>query len=435
VTKTKVGTERQKQLEAMKNENKRKERTDAAIAEARRLLASPRFFNEFLSAVEKEGLVGEQNNALALLIVAVSRLLSRPLNALVKGASASGKNWLVKRVLRLLPKDCAPEISNASDKAWNYSGDDFRHRVIYLQERNQAAGAIHPIRLFISEGKLIRRVTRWVGGELVTKTYVARGPVASISTTTRRELEIDDETRHLTLLIDQSEEQTQRIVRAYTKRQGLSAAELRAWHKVQRILEDRVDFEIVFPEWFDQVAEGVFVKGIGARRYYPAFVEACRTVCLIRSFQANRKVSEDSTLLLEFADFAIAALIFDGIFVESLNRHEGSALEVRESVRAIADRRGGEPVQARDLARELGISLDRAYARLREAEEAGTIRRVNAPEKDNRKFYLPAPKPRFIPDPEKLFRQLEDIGDDVRFVHPLTGKLVNYTLPRRKKAS
>jgi hypothetical protein len=101
---------------------------------ARKLLQSRRFFNEFLLAVRKEGLVGEEQNALTLFIVAVSRILARPLNAFVKGRSSAGKNYLVTRILLLMPKSEVVEISSASDKAWNYSRSDLRHRVVYLQE-------------------------------------------------------------------------------------------------------------------------------------------------------------------------------------------------------------------------------------------------------------------------------------------------------------
>jgi hypothetical protein len=131
-------------------------------------------------------------------------------------------------------------------------------------------------------------------------------------------------------------------------------------------------------------------------------------------------------LEVDFADFAIATLIFDSVFVESLHRNEGSAFETRQAVESISSRHG-RPAQARDLARELNVSTDTAYRRLREAEEAGTIRRVNPSEKSNRKFFLAAPRMRFIPDPEKLFQQLKQIPSPVRFVHPLTGKRVVYT--------
>ena len=96
-------------------------------------------------------------------------------------------------------------------------------------------------------------------------------------------------------------------------------------------------------------------------------------------------------------------------------------------------RSSGNPVRAEDLARELEISLDRAYTRLREAEKAGVIRRANPPEKDNRKLYLAAPRPRFIPDPEKLFKEVTGAGNKVRFVHPVTGKWITYARESAKK--
>ena len=45
---------------------------------ARRLLRSPRFFNELLLALKKDGLVGEELNALIVFIIVVSRLLRTP---------------------------------------------------------------------------------------------------------------------------------------------------------------------------------------------------------------------------------------------------------------------------------------------------------------------------------------------------------------------
>jgi hypothetical protein len=117
-----------------------------AETEALKLLQSPRFFNEFLRVMGRAGLVGEEQNALVLLVVVVSRILPRPLNVFVKGHSSAGKNWLVTRILRLMPKSAVAEITSASDKAWNYARSDFRHRVVYVQEQNEAAGTIDPIR-------------------------------------------------------------------------------------------------------------------------------------------------------------------------------------------------------------------------------------------------------------------------------------------------
>jgi hypothetical protein len=402
-----------------------------AESQAKKLLASPYFFRDFLAAVEKVGLVGEQTNAIVVLIVAVSRLLRRPLNLFVRGRSASGKNWLVTRVLLLLPRGRVREISNASEQAWNYAQNYFQHRVVYLQEQSEAGASVHRLRLMISEGKLIRVVTQWTNGERITKKHVARGPVAAISTTTHSSIKIDELTRHLSAVIDESPEQTRRIVQAYTKNSpGLSPDELRVWQAVHRQIEQRADIEVVFGDWFDEIADHVFVGDVTVRRYYPTFVEACRTVCLIRSFQGDRQAT-DGKLTLDFTDFAVTALIFDRIFVQSLHGQAGSSLEVREAVKTISYRK--QHAGARDLAEYLGISLDAAYARLAQAYKAGVILRANPPEEDNRKFYIAAPRPRFIPDPEELFSRLKKGPNDVRFVHPRTGKWIRYSREKSKK--
>ena len=166
--------------------------------------------------MDRAGLVGEEQNALALLIVGTSRILPRPLNVFVKGQSSAGKNFLVTRFLRLMPESAVVEITSASVEAWNYSGKDFQHRIVYLQEQNEAAGTIDPIRLLISEGKLIRIVPKYRNGKLVTTRQVARGPVAAISTTTKNRLKLDDETRHISIWVDESPKQTRRIVTLYT---------------------------------------------------------------------------------------------------------------------------------------------------------------------------------------------------------------------------
>jgi hypothetical protein len=79
-----------------RDRNKRKKREQRA---ALKILNSRRFFNEFLAAMEKEGLVGEEQNALVLLIVIVSRLLPHPLHVFIKGRSSAGKNFLVRLLL------------------------------------------------------------------------------------------------------------------------------------------------------------------------------------------------------------------------------------------------------------------------------------------------------------------------------------------------
>jgi hypothetical protein len=128
---------------------------------------------------------------------------------------------------------------------------------------------------------------------------------------------------------------------------------------------------------------------------------------------------------VEFSDFAITALIFDHVFVESLQLRKGAAEGTRKLVEEIAAGKK-RAVGARDIKSKLKISIDQAYSKLRYAEKTGVIQRANKAEKSNLKLYLPVPRPRFVPDPQKLFRKLKNLNETVRFVHPLTGKCVIY---------
>ena len=397
---------------------------------ARKLLADPRLLNEFLSSMEQAGLVGESRNALALQANVTSRLLNSPINTAIEAPSASGKNWLATRVISHLPSSSVVSLTSASSKSWAYSGNDFVGKVVYLAERNESSGLVEPMRILISEGRLEHRVTEWRDGQRVIVTHVANGPVACVSTTNRG-LEIDDATRHLSLWIDPSADQTRRIVMAYHRASRKPPmGQVKLWKEIQRILSVRAKdlgggSGIVFPSWFDEVATRVFVGDRSVRRYYPAFAELCRTMCLLRSFQDTRKETDDQ-LTINFADYTITTLIFESIFAESLQRQDGSTLQIADAMRKLSAEHGGEPVRAKDLAADLRIPMGQAYARLREALATGVVERVNESARNNLKLYRPAPPIRFIPNPKQIFTAAK-LPSDVRFVHPLSGEVVTFS--------
>ncbi len=379
--------------------------------------------------MERAGLVGESRNALALQTNVTSRLLNNPTNTAIEGPSASGKNWLATRVISHLPSSSVVSLTSASMKSWSYSKNDFVGKVVYLAERNEGSGLVEPMRMLISEGRLEHRVTEWRDGQRLVVTHVAEGPVACVSTTNCG-LEVDDATRHLSLWIDPSPEQTQRIVMAYHRTSRKPPTEqVKLWKEVQRILAVRAkDLSggsgILFPSWFDEVAARVFVGDHSVRRYYPTFAELCRTMCLLRSFQDGRKEKDDQ-LTINFADYAITTIIFESIFAESLQRQDGSTLQVADAIRKLSGERGGEPVRAKDLAADLRIPVGRAYARLREALASGVVERVNEPARNNVKLYRPTPPIRFIPNPKQIFTAAK--LDDLRFVHPLKDEMVIFS--------
>lgn len=403
-------------------------------SEALELLRSD-CFGEFRNVVRKAGLVGERRNAAALFVVGVSRELNRPLSVFIKGPSGSGKNHLVKSVLKFFPPRCIVEITSSSGESWSYLGRDLRHKIIYIQEENKASGNIHPARLLISESRLIRMVTKREGGGFKTERQVTEGPVACISTTTRNRLEVDDESRHFSLWLDDSETQTRRILDSYFEDcPGVSEHELAVWHQVQNLLCERAKLPVELPNWIRLVAERALTADVRVRRQFPAFLDACRAVCLIRSFQPGRRAAiESGTLTVSFKDYAISSLIFDRILEQTLGQGDETVEETRRRVDRISSRNGRAPVGAEELAREVGIALWRAYEIIRDAAQAGALHQSNRPERGNRKLFLPTPRPRFLPEPSVIFEELRPKGVSVQFHHPLTGVLVTYEGKRAER--
>ena len=173
------------------------------LAEAEELLRAPDLLERFVSDVHAGGFVGEDKNLKLLKLVETSRLLDKPLGAVVKATAGSGKSELVRQALRR----SAPvhEVDEFTPHALDSMGD-VRNRVLYLTEAARINKAASQLRVLISEGRLVTRDHR--------SERRCDGPVAFITTTTALHVEPELESRLLELTLDESREQNRRIVSA-----------------------------------------------------------------------------------------------------------------------------------------------------------------------------------------------------------------------------
>jgi hypothetical protein len=402
---------------------------NSSTVRALELLRSPHFFTELLSAVRSIGLVGEERTALVIYIGATSRLLDKPICLFVKGPSGVGKNFVTDSTLRLFPDSEVQKLTSSSNRSWNHLGNKLEHKIVYVKERNEAAGPVHPTRLLISENELVYMVTNRENGKFVATQRVTKGPIAAISTTTAERVQVDDETRHISIWLDESSKQTSRILMAaFEDVVGLAPEEIRAWHQVQELIKRRASFQITFPPWFQLIVHRIPTDNLWTRRYFSSFLQACRTIALIRSFvRDDKRLRAQKAILVRYSDFAIANLIFNSVLSTSLRKADYEDIEIRNHVERIVEMQKGQGVGAMEISRELGISLDRVYGRLRKSIRAGTIVQANRPAKSNVKLYVPAQPRPFLPEPRELLEQVKGLPRRVKFVHPLKGEWVTYT--------
>jgi hypothetical protein len=334
----------------------------------------------------------------------------------------------VDTVLKFIPSTAIFIFTSSSAKAWNFLGTSLSHKVVYLKERNDSSGPVHPARLLISENELVHDTVVREGDQLKSKRRRTKGPIAAISTTTKDFVEVDDESRHASIWVDESPEQTRRIIQAnFEAHEPLSTEEIKTWEDVQLLIAERSKRVIRFPSWFSEISKVVTSENLAARRYFKAFLQACCTIALIRSFpQRHDGTNADAPITVRFTDFAIAALIFNPVFSQSLDRADDEDLDVRRDIRSISKDLGGQAVRASDLAKKRDIPANRAYALLRKAAKAGAVHRVNEPTRANLKLYLPSNRRSFLPEPEEVFEQLDSLPTKVKFVDPITGTWVVY---------
>jgi len=206
-------------------------------AAAERLLAAPDLLDRVAAAIEALGFVGEERAKKLAYLVAVSRLLERPLSAILVAPLSSGKSELLERIVALMPEESVEFLSRLTPQALFYAGrEHLAHKLVVVDEEVGAAEAQYPIRSLQSGGVL--RLSATVRGRI--ESFETRGPIALLSSTTRHDLNAENLSRCLELALDDGPEQTSRVLeaqrRAWAGEAGVRV-DAQLWHDAQRLLE------------------------------------------------------------------------------------------------------------------------------------------------------------------------------------------------------
>ena len=211
------------------------------------LLGEPDLLEHAARALEGVGLVGEARPARLAFLVAVSRLLERPLSMILLAPSGTGKSSVIDAVSRLVPAEHVRSVERLTSASLFYMGaDSLSHRLLLVDELDGQADADHPLRVLQSKGEL--RLNSTVGGKV--ETFTAKGPVAVMSGTTSSEIDVQNASRCLLVPLDDSRTQTLAIQAAQRRAwAGLSGPEpdVRPWQDAQRVLAEHLPARVVIP--------------------------------------------------------------------------------------------------------------------------------------------------------------------------------------------
>ncbi len=271
------------------------EMTEAEKTGALTALQDPALIKNLLKGFEDLGMIGEEKAKLIGYLGTVSRLLDLPLGMLVVSRSGAGKTALQDAICSLVPEESLIKYTRLTGQALFYKEQDgLKYKVLAIEEEDGMAQALYSIRTLASSQRLTVATTRSdpKTGKLKTDEYTVEGPVfIMIATTNPDSLDAETRSRFIILTIDESKEQTQKIMEArkaaYTLEGRLKGKEkktfLAQFHNMQRLLKP---IEVVnnFAPFLDYPFDRLQM-----RREFGKYMTLISTITLLHQYQRPQK--------------------------------------------------------------------------------------------------------------------------------------------------
>jgi hypothetical protein len=340
----------------------------------------------FAAALRVCGVAGEDRNAKLIYLALTSRVLDESVSLAAKGVSSIGKSFTVEAALKFFPSEAYFEMTAMSERALVYSKDRFEHRTLVLfeavalreqREKTESNLTAYFVRSLLSEGRIRYPVTvRDKEGNFTTKLIEKNGPTNLVLTTTATSLHGENETRLLSLPMNDTKAQTAAVMLQLARRSG-GSVDFEPWHALQRWLE-WAEHRVVIP-YAEYLAREIPPVAVRLRRDFRAVLRLIEAHAILHQRtrdrdQLGRIVATDTDYLV-IRDL-VADLVSDGVGATV----SPAMRETVEAVRALAFDDEGVTVNAVSVA----LKLDRSAAqrRLATARERGYL--VNLEERRGR---------------------------------------------------
>jgi len=329
----------------------RKAAAKDAWKRCKKLARRSQILDDVGAELRRRGLVGDLRLGKVAYLAITSRLLDRPASILAKGPSGVGKNRETEAALELFPASAYYKLTSSSERALIYSEEPLAHRVLVIAE---AAGVeneftAYILRSLLSEGRVRYETVEKTSEGLRARLIEREGPTGVILTTTRVAVHPENETRLLSVPVDDTQHQTRRVLDGLALRAlrgeslappGDGDAGLETWRSLQTWLEIAGGRRVAIP----------FAKEL-AKRIEPVAVRLRRDVGLLFALvqshailhQTTRARDRQGCIVANLADYAaifeLTGDLFAGAAQVAVSR---ATRETVEAVRGLLE----EPIPA-----------------------------------------------------------------------------------------
>jgi len=330
---------------------------------------------ELNKLIEKAGIIGEENSRLLLFLIIISYLNKNPLHALVQGSSGSGKTHIISRIADLMPQEDVLRFTRITESSlYNWGEFDLFQKIIIIEDLDGLKeDALYALREFISNQVLRSSVTiKDKKGNNKSSHKIVKGQFSSLSATTKGETYEDNMSRSFLLAVDESKEQTQRIIE-YQNRRNAGEIDRNEQEKaigfVQKLVRNLKYYEVINPYATKlQLPEKVHK----IRRLNEMYQAVIKQVTFINQYQREVK---NGFLITEIEDIEQATEVLFESIVLKVDELDGSLRQFYERLKKYVKNENQEFI-LREIRQEFNISKTQMFRYIQALTELDYIKQT-----------------------------------------------------------
>lgn len=311
--------------------------------QAEELLKTKDLFARFNELIGKAGVVGEEQTRLFLFVIASSYRMPDTLHALVQGSSGSGKTHLIVKVGELMPPEDVKFLTRVTESSfYNYGEYELRHKLFCMEDLDGLKEeAFLAFRELQSREQLSSSTSeKNEQGKIHSHEKLVRGPIASLSATTKGEIYEDNMSRCFLVSVDESPDQTQRIIEYQNRRAsgGVDKGqEKQTTHLLRNCVRLLHPYEVINP-YAGQITLPEEAHKI--RRLNDLYQSFVRQVTRLNQYKRNK--DGQGRLITEKEDLEQASeIMFDSIMLK-VDELDGSLRQFYERLKTYVQGKGKE---------------------------------------------------------------------------------------------
>jgi hypothetical protein len=332
--------------------------------------------------MEEYGIIGEENNRKLGFCIVSSFNMPEPLHGIIIGTSGSGKTYLMVCECDLMPPERYMPITRATDNSfYHFEKFDLTHRLISLEDKDSMSFESNlSLREMQSRGVLrLSTSGKNIEGNIHTYQKVVFGPIASLSCTTRGDGYDDDMNRCFIMSIDESPQQTAKIIE-YQNSLSAGMHNKKRKNEIREFVRDLVrilkPYEVVNP-YATSIHLPPEVKD--PRRLNNLLRALIQQITLLHQYQ--RKKDAYGRLITTKEDVRLAiAIMFDAIVLKADDLN-GQLRKFFEQLKNHVKSQGGDnykdyTFRQKEIRMALMYSKTKVYGGIRELCEMEYIQKV-----------------------------------------------------------